>query len=276
MAYSTLAVIQARMKSSRLPDKVMLDISGKPMLQRVIERTAKAKLVDQVVVATTTGVDEDPIAQMCTDLNIPCYRGSLHDVLDRYYQCALLFSPKVIVRITSDCPVMDPDLIDETIAVLTGSSQGNGLWKPQGDLVLYSEPTSPPIPWDYASTRLPPPWKRSYPIGLDVEVFTFKALERAWREAKEQYEREHVLPYLYEVENRFRCIVGQHIPDHGQYRWTVDTPADLELIREIYRRIGKEDFTWKEVLTLVQNNPELAAINSDIQHKTYLEVDKRR
>ena len=177
MRYRTIAIIQARMKSSRLPDKVMLDIAGKPMLQRVIERTARAKLVDQVVVATTSGADEDPIAQLCEGLGVPCFRGSLQDVLDRYYRCASLYSPDIVVRITADCPVIDPGLIDETIGVMTGTSEGNGFWKPQGDPGYYSPPTNPLIPWDYAATRLPPPWKRTYPIGLDVEAFTFNALE---------------------------------------------------------------------------------------------------
>ncbi len=264
------------MKSSRLPDKVMLDIAGKPMLQRVIERTARAGSIDQVVVATTSGIDEDPIEHLCEELQVPCYRGSLQDVLDRYYRCAIKFAPDIVVRITSDCPVMDPALIDETINVLTGESKGNGLWKPQGDPELYSPLTDPSIPWDFATTRLPPPWKRSYPIGLDVEAFTFNALERAWKEAKEQYQREHVLPYLYEVENRFRCIVGSHMPDYGHYRWTVDTQADLDLIRQIYAKLGRDDFSWQDVLELVQNNPEMSDINADVHHKTYLDVDKRR
>lgn len=276
MEIKTIAIVQARMKSSRLPGKVMLDIAGKPMLQRVIERSGRAKLIDQVVVAIPSGDDEDPIASLCQKMDIQCFRGSLQDVLDRYYHCAVKFAPDIVVRITSDCPVIDPELIDETIRVLTGASEGNGLWQPQGAPNLYPLPTHPLIPWDYASTRLPPPWKRSYPIGLDVEVLTFKALEKAWKEAREQHEREHVLPYLYEVENRFRCIVGSHIPDYGQYRWTVDTQSDLDLIREIYNRMGRDDFSWKDVLELIHRNPELTRINADIPHKTYLEVDNRR
>lgn len=272
----TIAIIQARMKSSRLPDKVMLDIAGKPMLQRVIERTQAAKQVDQVVVATTNGVEEDPIAELCAGLHVGFYRGSLQDVLDRYYHCALSYSPDVVVRITADCPVIDPGLMDETIQVLMGASQGNGLWQPQGDPQKYNPSTTAGIPWDYAATRLPPPWKRTYPIGLDVEVCTFNALEIAWRNAQEQHTREHVLPYLYEMESRFRCIVGAHQPDYGHYRWTVDTPEDLELIRTIYDRLGREDFTWQDVLQLMQRNPELSTINADIPHKTYRDVDIRK
>lgn len=276
MSIRTIAIIQARMKSSRLPDKVLLDIAGKPMLQHVIERTSRAKLVQQVVVATTTGMDEDPIADLCGSINVPCYRGSLQDVLDRYYQCAKSYSPDVVVRITADCPVIDPDLIDETIDVLTGLSDGNGIWKPQGDPQLYGKCTTPGIPWDYAATRLPPPWKRSYPIGLDVEAFTFSALDIAWHDAKEQHEREHVLPYLYEVENRFRCIIGAHQPDYGHHRWTVDTPADLEFIRQVFAHLQDRDFGWKDILRLVEENPELSTINADVPHKTYRDVDGRK
>ena len=276
MTIKTIAIIQARMKSSRLPDKVMLDIAGKPMLQRVVERTARAKLVDQVIVATTSGKDEDPIEALCKTQGIPCFRGSLQDVLDRYYQCAVPYSPDVVVRITADCPLMDADLIDETIKVLTGKSTGNGLWIPQGNPESFSPPIHAEIPWDYASTRLPPPWKRTYPIGLDVEAVTFAALAATWREAKEQHEREHVLPYLYEVENRFRCIVGSCAPNYGHYRWTIDTEADLKLIREIYNCLEGEDFSWKDILALIEKHPELLAINADVPHKTFLDVDSRK
>jgi spore coat polysaccharide biosynthesis protein SpsF len=276
MGHKTIAIIQARMKSSRLPDKVMLDIAGKPMLQWVVERTARAKLVDQVVVATTSGADENPIALLCEKLNIACFRGSLRDVLDRYYQCSIQYSPDIVVRITADCPVIDPDLIDETISVMIGISEGNGLWKPQGNPRIYPATTVSGIPWDYAATRLPPPWSRTYPIGLDVEAFTFASLERAWKEAEAQHEREHVLPYLYEVENRFRCIIGSYKKDYGQYRWTVDTQPDLDLIRQIYQKLGRDDFTWLDVLALVQSNTEMSIMNAGIPHKTYLDVDERK
>jgi spore coat polysaccharide biosynthesis protein SpsF len=271
-----LAVIQARMRSSRLPAKVMLDIAGKPMLQRVIERTSRASLVGQVVVATTDSTDEDPIAVLCGQLGVDCYRGSLQDVLDRYYRCAQPYQPDVVVRITSDCPVIDPGLIDETIRALTGRLAHNELWQPQGEPGNYRPATQPGIPWDFAATRLPPPWHRTFPIGLDVEACTFAALETAWREAKAQHEREHVMPYLYQVPGQFRCIIGNCAEDLGSQRWTVDTAADLEMIRGVYTHLSTENFTWLDVLKVVRAYPELSAINADVHHKTYLDVDTRK
>lgn len=277
MPYRIHAIIQARMKSSRLPDKVMLDIDGQPMLVRVIDRVRSAKLVNQVVVATTSGADEDPIEKLCHQNGVDCYRGSLHDVLDRYYQAAKTSGAEIVVRITADCPLIDPGLIDETISALLGGANLSARWQAQGDPKAYPSATTDGIPWDYASTRLPPPWKRTFPIGLDVEVCTFNALEKAWQQAQEQHEREHVMPYLYDFPNRFRCIVADWHQDLGDYRWTVDTPQDLELMREVYVRLhGKPNFNWLTVLQLFQENPELNLINANTYHKDFREVDSRR
>jgi spore coat polysaccharide biosynthesis protein SpsF len=276
MNKNVVAIIQARMKSSRLPDKVMLDLAGKPMLVRVIERVKQANLVNKVMVATTDGTDENPIAELCAAQNIDCYRGSLKDVLDRYYQAALLQHADIVVRITADCPLVDPGLIDETISVLLGNARRHAIWKPQGDSVNYPEPSLADVPWDYASTRLPPPWKRTFPIGLDVEVCTFAALERAWNEAQATYEREHVLPYLYDVPNRFRCVVADWTENLGEYRWTVDTQADLDVMRMVYQRLlAKTNFTWLEVLQLYRESPELMDVNAGIYHKDFREFDSR-
>lgn len=255
----------------------MLDLAGKPMLMRVIERVKQAKSIRQVMVATTNGPDEDPIAQLCAQANIACYRGSLQNVLDRYYQASLQSNADVVVRITADCPLVDPGLIDETVYALFGKQTGNAVWKPQGNPADYPPPTVAGIPWDYASTRLPPPWKRTFPIGLDVEVCTFAALKRAWREAKAQYETEHVLPYLYDEPNRFRCIVADWTRDLGDYRWTVDTTEDLEAMRIIYERLlQKDSFNWLDVLERYEQDPSLASINAGIHHKDFREVDTRK
>jgi len=258
------------MSSSRLPGKVLLDIAGQPMLARVVERTRRAQTVDEVLVATTTDASDDPVAELCEARGYACTRGSLLDVLDRYYQAARQFKADVVVRITADCPVIDPVLVDETIAQLS-VVRGQG-------------------PVDFVANRLPPPWGRTYPIGLDTEVCTFTALERAWREADQPFQREHVMPYLYEgvslqpaslptcqlsvgVSPRgFRVALLNHDPDYGSQRWTVDTAEDLEFIRQVYARFdGRDDFSWRDVLALVQREPKLTAINAKVHHKTLME-----
>jgi spore coat polysaccharide biosynthesis protein SpsF len=267
MATRVVAIIQARMSSSRLPGKVLLDIAGKPMLAHVVTRTSRATTVDQVLVATTTDASDDPVAACCDSMGIPYISGSLHDVLNRYYQAAKQAKATVIVRITADCPVIDPVLVDECVnALLKGS-------------------------FDFTCNRLPPPFTRTYPIGLDTEVCTFAALEKAWKAAKETFHREHVMPYLYEgVElsavgdqlsegislRKFKIAQLHHVVDYGAYRWTVDTPEDLEFMRQLYSRFdGRDDFSWKEVLNLVHDEPMLMKINADVKHKTLKEIDNR-
>jgi spore coat polysaccharide biosynthesis protein SpsF len=266
----TVAIIQARMGSSRLPGKVLLDIDGKPMIQHVIERTQRARSLDSVLVATTTDALDDPIADFAASIGVPCTRGSLHDVLDRYYQAAKAHSAEVIVRITADCPLIDPDIIDQTVQLITGH------WS---------------LNTDFSCNRLPPPFSRTFPIGLDVEACTFAALERAWRESTEIFHREHVMPYIYEgahltpetshltlgiSQRRFRIAQLHHTPDYGDLRWTVDTPEDLIFIRELFTHLGgKTDFTWYDVLEVVQQHPELTQINAAVRHKTMTETDNR-
>ncbi len=258
----TIAIIQARMSSTRLPGKVLREIAGEPMLARVIERARRAKLVDEVVLATTTDPSDDPVAEFCAERGYNFTRGSLNDVLDRYYQAAKEYKAKIVVRLTADCPVLDPDVVDETIIA-----------QREGD-------------FDFVANRLPPPMGRSFPIGLDAEVCTFAALERAWKEATEKHQREHVMPYLYEDTNLesetlnlatgisprgFKIALLNHHPDYGNLRWTVDTPEDLEFIREICARFENDDFGWKGILALLEREPELAKINADVHHKTLME-----
>ncbi|MCE5209267.1 MAG: glycosyltransferase family protein [Chloroflexi bacterium] len=247
------SIVQARMGSSRLPGKVLLDIAGKPMLQWVVERVRLSRLVDEVVVATTDAPDDEQIALFCQQNAISFMRGSPHDVLDRYYQAALQFKADIIVRVTADCPLIDPLVIDHTIA--------NFL---QQDV-------------DFAANRLPPPWKRTYPIGLDTEVCTFTGLQRAWTEAKEPFEREHVMPYFYDLEGRFKILLVNHDPDYGHLRWTVDTQQDLDLVRRIVDHFnGQVDFHWHEILAFVEEHPELSEINADVKAKMTQEVDENR
>ena len=268
MTLKTIAIVQARMSSSRLPGKVLLDIAGQPMLARVVTRTRRARLVDQVVVATSRDASDDPVAALCAQSNYACYRGSQHDVLDRYYQAACRFAAEVVGRLTADCPVIDPQIIDHTLAAFFGMQDDPLGARPQ----RFDE-----LAWDFAANRLPPPWGRTYPIGLDTEVCTFPALRRAWQEASQPYQREHVMPYLYEAPGRFRVLLVNHDQDYGALRWTVDTPEDLQLLRRIYAAFeGHDDFSWLQVLELYQQHPELAQINAQVHHKSMREVDQRR
>ncbi len=275
MACRVVAIIQARKASSRLPGKVLLDIAGRPMLHRVVRRVSRATRIDELMVATTTEASDDAAAAFCETQHIVCTRGSQFDVLDRYYHAARRSGAEVVVRITADCPAIDPALIDDAVETL----------------LREQTPEACQPRFDFVANRLPPPFHRSYPIGLDVEACTFAALERAWKEGHEPVHREHVMPYLYEgmklsaasptleigtSRRGFHVALLDHVPDYGAYRWTVDTPEDLEFMRQAYARFdGRDDFSWKELLGLVQREPQLAAINSAVQHKTLSDVDER-
>lgn len=249
----TVAIVQARMSASRLPGKVLLDLAGQPMLVRVVERTRRARLVHEVVVATTDDPADDPVEALCNARGYAVFRGSQFDVLDRYYRAAAQFQAGIVVRITADCPLIDPQVVDHTIAEFLRTGV------------------------DFAANRLPEPWGRTYPIGLDVEVCTFAALERAWREAREPFEREHVMPYLYDVEGRFKTLLVHHETDLGHLRWTVDTPEDLQVVRAVYERFGgRDDFSWLDVLDLQRREPALFETNAGVRHKGMREVDVRR
>jgi len=262
------------MSSSRLPGKILADIAGQPMLQRVFIRTSRSATVTETIFATTTDSTDDPVAEYCDFSGIPFTRGSQFDVLDRYYQTALQAKADVVVRITADCPVIDSGLIDDVV-----------------NTVISDQSSVSSKQFDFAANRLPPPWGRTYPIGLDTEVCTFAVLKRAWKEAKEPQHREHVMPYFYEgvkliTDNRplstgisprgFKVALLHHTTDFGDYRWTVDTPEDLEFMRQVYSHFdGRDDFSWKEVLDLVHHEPKLMEINAEVQHKTLKDIDKR-
>ncbi len=274
-----VAILQARMAASRLPGKVLLEIEGRPMLGWVVERTRLADTIEQVVVATTDSPADDPVEAYCNEQGYACYRGSQYDVLDRYYQAARLFQADIIVRITADCPLIDPGVIDATVSAFLGqpSSKSSAPFSVASDRSAVDGRRSSVGPYDFAANRLPPPWKRTFPIGLDTEVCSFAALETAWQEAQAPHQREHVMPFFYDQPERFRILHFTHHPDYGELRWTVDTPDDLDLVRQIASRFpGRIDFTWLEVLDLVQREPALGKINAAVQAKNYREVDTRR
>ena len=244
-----VAIVQARMGSTRLPGKVLADIGGVPMLVRVVERARRCREVHDVWVATTADGDDDVLEQLCRTRGYRVYRGSTQDVLDRFVQAARLAGADVIVRLTADCPLLDPALVDRTVRTFLDAS-------PPADLVV---------------NRLP--GARTYPIGLDTEVVSRPALEQAWREAGEPHQREHVLPYLYDPPGRFRVVRLDAEADYGALRWTVDTPQDLEFVRQVVSRLeGDGEFGWRDVLALVQAEPSLALINADVPHKTHRDV----
>ena len=294
-----VAIIQARLDSTRLPGKVLMDIAGKPMLAHVVERTRRAKWLDEVVVATTTEEEDQPIVSFCENAQIPFFRGSEYDVLDRYYQAAQYFKAEVVVRITADCPLIDPVVIDDVIEkfFFWGSSNSESCREDNGmDLSLAEEKSGKLKPrWDFAANRLPPPWKRTFPIGLDTEICTFAALAQAWRAAQQPFYREHVMPYIYDPDHSvhystldksqtavevpsgfFKVLVVDHDPDYGHYRWTVDTEEDLLLLREIFAHFDNQNrMSWQDVLNLFQDHPELGQINATVHPKTVSEIDQR-
>jgi spore coat polysaccharide biosynthesis protein SpsF len=248
-----IAIIQARMSSNRLPGKVLAPLGHLPVLGWMMTRTRRAQLIDEVIIATTTDLGDDAIVEFCQQNDYPYYRGSLHDVLDRYYQAARQHHADVIVRLTGDCPFIDPVMLDDNIRTF-----------------LQADP-----PLDFVANRLP--LDRTVPIGLDTEICTIAALEIAWKETTDAHHREHVMPYFYENPDRFNVLHITHIPDYGRYRWTVDTPEDLQLLREIVDFFpGQDDFSWLDVLAVVQAHPELSEINAGIQHKTHLDIDDRQ
>jgi len=247
-----VAIVQARMASSRLPGKALADIGGQPMLVRVVERARRARLLVKLVVATTIEDEDNAIGALCDERGYACYRGSTLDVLDRVYQAAREHQADVVVRLTADCPLIDPEGIDQTVRAFLDAD--------------------PPV--DFAANRLP--GRRSSPIGLDTEVCSMAALERAWREADQAYQREHVMPYLYVEPGRFRTLLVWDDKDYSHHRWTVDTLEDLELVRQVYGHFdGRDTFSWREVLDLVEREPWLANINADVEHRAEFDVDTR-
>ena len=237
-----VAIIQAHTGSTRLPSKVLLDLVGKPMLYRVVERTRKARLTDATIVATTDKPTDDTIEELCISSGWPYFRGSEADVLDRYFQAAQTFDADIIIRITSDCPLIDPVLIDKVVQTYLDG---------KGEL-------------DYVTNTIRP---TSFPRGLDVEVTSFSALKRAWEEDKNAEWREHVTLYIRRHPELFRSKSVTDGRDYSWMRWTVDTPEDLEFVRRIYGYFGHDKFSWLDVVSVLEQHPEWLEINRHIQQK---------
>lgn len=237
-----IAIVQARMGSTRLPGKVLLDIKGQTMLERVVNRTHRAKVIDEVVVATTTELADDEVESLCLKNDWRCFRGSQHDALDRYYQAALIHHAEIVVRITADCPLIEPQIVDRVVKEFLDR---------QPDV-------------DYACNFLP---QRTFPRGLETEVMRFDVLERAWREDKDPIWREHVTVYIYRNPHLFRIHGVTDALDNSHMRWTVDTAEDLTFVRRIYAHFRDDHFSWGEVLDLLRENPQWLEINRNIEQR---------
>jgi spore coat polysaccharide biosynthesis protein SpsF len=241
-----VAIVQARMGSTRLPGKVLLDIAGRPMLAHVVERARLCREVDDVIVATSTHSNDDEIVSACRRLDVRVFRGSESDVLDRYAGAAAFASADSCVRITADCPLLDPGVSDRIVSAF--------------------KTARPPV--DYASNKIP----QSFPRGLDTEVFTRAALERARREAVQPHHRIHVTPYLYENPASFRLLSITSDVDRNHWRWTVDCQADLEFVRAVHEHFRpRTTFSWAEVVELVESHPALMEINKNVTQKNVMD-----
>lgn len=232
---NVVAIIQARMSSTRLPGKVLADICGKPMLYHVVARAQQARTLSLVAVATTTDPGDDVIETYCQAERVPCSRGSQADVLDRYYRAADQFKADVIVRLTSDCPLLDPAVIDKVVGTFLAGQ------------------------FDFVSNVQEP----TYPDGLDTEVCSRDALGRAWREARLTSEREHVTSYIKKHPELFRLANVENETDLSELRWTVDEPQDLELVRRVYRHFtASRFFGMNDIVTLLREDPQLTIVNA--------------
>lgn len=238
-----VAIIQARMGSTRLPGKVMMKLCGKTVLEHVITRVKQAKEIDDIIIATTVQEDDNCIVEETRKLGVKFFRGSEEDVLSRYYYAAKENDADVVVRITSDCPLIDPKIVDEIIRFYK---------KNEYDLVTN------------AGADL---YQRTYPRGLDTEVFSFEKLENAYIEANKAYQREHVTPFIYENSNN--TFYYKNDIDYSKYRWTLDTEEDFELINRIYEELynGGHDFYFEEILALFKRQVNLFNINKNIEQK---------
>lgn len=233
-----VAIIQARVGSTRLPGKVLLDLAGKTALDHMFGRVKRAKTLDEVWLATTDKPADDVLEKWAVVSGFPCFRGSEQDVLERYLQTARRAKAEVVIRVTSDCPLMDPAIID---LVVSGFLSGGS---------------------DYTSNVHP----ATYPDGQDVEVFSLAVLERAGLNTKLNSEHEHVTAYIWKHPEIFKIQNISHEPDLSAHRWTLDTPADYELLKLIFEEIKRRQIfgTMEEVLEILKDHPQWSGINSHI------------
>ena len=240
-----VAIIQARIGSTRLPGKVMKEIAGKTVLEHVITRVKQAKAIDEIVIATTTKPEDEIIATGAERLGVKVFRGSEEDVLSRYYYAAKENSADIVIRITSDCPLIDPEIIDQMIYKFKNLYKDNKV--------------------DYLSNTL----ERTFPRGLDAEVFSYKVLAETFINAEKTYQREHVTPYIYENLQKFKLVGHTSEIDYSNHRWTLDTPEDFELITKIYEGLYHQHklILSNDIINYLKVHPEIVEINHSINQK---------
>lgn len=236
-------IVQARMGSTRLPGKVLREIAGRPMLSYQIERLRRVRRADRIVIAIPDDASNQPLERFCAAERVSCVRGPEQDVLARYALAARDCGASVVVRVTSDCPLLDPSLVDLAI-----------------DALMDADPRP-----DYVSNMLKPTW----PYGMAVEAFTRAALDAADGEARDSAEREHVTPFIYWRADRFRLHSLTRQPDLSGVRLTVDTPEDFDLVSRVLAELypAKPQFNMDDVLALLDAHPDWSAINQHIQQK---------
>ncbi|HWR83508.1 MAG TPA: glycosyltransferase family protein [Candidatus Deferrimicrobium sp.] len=239
----TVVIVQARMTSTRLPGKVMMPILKKAMLEHQLGRLARVETAAEIIVAMTSNSADIPIRSLCERLRVRYFCGPEEDVLSRCHGAARARHAGAVVRITADCPLIDPGVVDEIIAYY-----------------LRNAPK-----FDYVSNTL----VRTYPRGLDCEVFSFDSLQQAFLEATARSDREHVTPFIYRRPERFRLGDVRYDEDHSHHRWTVDTAEDFELVRRIIEALSPmhPHFTWLDCLNLVRQHPDWEQLNAHIAQK---------
>ncbi len=236
-------IIQARMNSNRLPGKIIKSLMDKPVLEHIVERIRLAKNISSVTVATTTGRLDDQVEKLCTARHIAFSRGSEHDVLARYYETSKKAKLDVVIRVSADCPLIDPHIIDQLVECYLSNQ------------------------YDFVANVHPDISQRTFPRGMDAEVFGFTLLEEAYQKAKEDYQKEHVTPYMYEHAKRQLCLKNQK--DYSFYRLTLDTPEDWRVIEIVYKDLykGRHDFFLKEIVGYLEKHPDVKDINRGVQQK---------
>jgi len=247
-----VAVVQARMGSQRFPGKVLEPLGDAGVVDWVVRRVRRATSIDDVLIATSSETADDALVEHCRLHGYAVARGSLNDVLDRIHSAASQAGADHVVRITADCPLIDPGVIDRVVALHLARHL------------------------DFTATQLPAPHRRTYPVGLDVEVATAAALDEAWSRATSQHQREHVMPYLYEEQGRFDIQVVESEVDAGDVRWTIDTPADLAAVAALVQAAGADVETpWLELLEVWRARADIRAINAGIGQRSFTETDPR-